>query len=265
MHIAFYVQGRDANSVDGLDEGDKEKSKEVWKAVMDTLSLSMSVADQQIIVSSLAFIVFDLMSEKVKEKKKECIERATNEVTTTWHESNTALNRFAGAALHSMIEKRKKLSKDHRELKMLKLMKQKKKDKNDPLDQGGLTSISPAMLPFLNQLLIAINEHINNDTLKEHGKEMVKVALEKLLSSAELELEFNMCIERVGIDVELEEYDEASIAHIRVEFLKKVFHSRVNEFMEARKEIELEAKGKVTNADQSLRDTLKTYSSNQMR
>ena len=59
MHIAFYVQGRDANSVDGLDEGDKEKSKEVWKAVMDTLSLSMSVADQQIIVSSLAFIMFD--------------------------------------------------------------------------------------------------------------------------------------------------------------------------------------------------------------
>ena len=65
----LYVQGRDANSVDGLDEGDKEKSKEVLKAVMDTLSLSMSVADQQIIVSSLAFIMFDLMSEKVKEKK----------------------------------------------------------------------------------------------------------------------------------------------------------------------------------------------------
>lgn len=66
------------------------------------------------------------------------------------------------------------MSKDHRELKMLKLMKQKKKDKNDPLDQGGLTSISPAMLPFLNQLLIEINEHINNDTLKEHEKKWLR-------------------------------------------------------------------------------------------
>lgn len=60
------------------------------------------------------------------------------------------------------------------------------------------------------------------------------MALDKLLNSEELELSFNMYIENVGIDAE---YDDSNIAHIRVEFLKKIFHSRVNEFIEARKEL----------------------------
>ena len=39
--------------------------------------------------------------------------------------------------------------------------------------------------------------------------------------------------------------------HVKEEIIKKVFHSRVNEFMEAHKELELEKKGKVTDrADQ---------------
>lgn len=37
-------------------------------------------------------------------------------------------------------------------------------------------------------------------------------------------------MEKLEIDAE---YDDSVIAHVRIEFMKKVFHSRVNEFMEA--------------------------------
>ena len=77
-----------------------------------------------------------------------------------------------------------------------------------------------------------------------------------------VELSFNTCIENLEIDTE---YDDSVIARIRIEFMKKIFHSRVNEFMEATKELDLERSQKVTDADQSLRDTLKTYSNNQKR
>ena len=44
------------------------------------------------------------------------------------------------------------------------------------------------------------------------------------------------------------------------EIMLKIFHARVNEYMSAVEEIQLEKEGKVVNAEQSLRDSLKTFS-----
>ena len=49
-------------------------------------------------------------------------------------------------------------------------------------------------------------------------------------------------------------------ASVLTELAHKVFHARVNEYMIAAEEIELEREGKAVKADQSLRDTLKTFS-----
>ena len=99
-----------------------------------------------------------------------------------------------------------------------------------------------------------------------HGQEMIKVALEKILGSQELDLSFSSCLDSIICDVsDVHEYDKSVIDRIRIEMMKKVFHSRVNEFMEAKKELDLESKGEVTDADQSLRDILKTYSNSQTR
>ena len=43
--------------------------------------------------------------------------------------------------------------------------------------------------------------------------------------------------------------------------LKKIFNAQTNEFMTASAEVDLERTGKAVNAEQSLRDELKTYSS----
>ena len=59
-----------------------------------------------------------------------------------------------------------------------------------------------------------------------------------------------MCLENAA-NGELKEYDQSIVACIRTEMSRKVFHSRVNEFINGRKELDLERRGK-TDADQSL-------------
>ena len=44
------------------------------------------------------------------------------------------------------------------------------------------------------------------------------------------------------------------------ELMLEIFHARVNEYMSAVEKIQLEREGKVVNAEQSLRDSLKTVS-----
>ena len=44
------------------------------------------------------------------------------------------------------------------------------------------------------------------------------------------------------------------------ELTAKIFHARINEYMSATEEIELEQKGKAVRVEQSLRDQLKTFS-----
>ena len=47
---------------------------------------------------------------------------------------------------------------------------------------------------------------------------------------------------------------------VYTEFTKKIVRARINEYMTAADEIDLQETGKVVKADQSLRDKLKTFS-----
>lgn len=82
---------------------------------------------------------------------------------------------------------------------------------------------------------------------------MIKVAMENILGDEELGLAFSSCFETIIVHDEsaagTHEYDKSELDCLKTELTKKVFHSRVNEFMEAEKELDLERRGKVTNAD----------------
>ena len=263
MHISIYFDastGSESN-VDGLDASDTVKLQGAWKMVMDKaieLECALSLEDQRLIVSTLAYIVYDMMCDKVKEKKEKKSQLEAE--TVEFHESTVSLYRYAGAALHSMMEKRKKLSLKHKELKLLHAMQIKKEELDvipsqvQYLTDGGLVIVSPVIIPFIQELMIEINENINSEKLKLHGKNMIKVALEKIEAIDRLKISFKTCITKVGT------VEEVALDDIEAEMMKKIFHARVNEFFEARKEINLEKKGLITDADQSLRDALKTYS-----
>ena len=73
MHINFYVQGKEADGVDGLGEDTKEMAHDAWKTVVDLAKdsgVDLSIEDQRIIVATMVCIVFDLMCTEVKELKK---------------------------------------------------------------------------------------------------------------------------------------------------------------------------------------------------
>lgn len=84
---------------------------------------------------------------------------------------------------------------------------------------------------------------------------MIKVAWSKIESSTEINEIFLCCIKNVGID-----QSNPIIPKLYHELTVKLFHARVNEFMTASVEIELERHGKAVRVGQSLRDELKTYS-----
>lgn len=248
--------------MDGIDTADGRNLKELWRAVVDEASKSnclVPVDDQRIIVSSLAYMVFDLMSQKVKEKK---IIKPTD--TPVIHESVVSLYRYTGATLYSMIEKREKISLKHPQLKLLYTMKLKKNEQDhmhlpDALNQGGLVIVSLHMIPYVRELMHLVNKHVNSGKLQEHGKNMIRVALDKIMADQELVLLFKECLLKAGVPNEDLELDMQSLHPIVTEMSTKIFHSRVNEYMNSRNELDLAEKGKVTSADQSLRDILKTY------
>ncbi len=55
------------------------------------------------------------------------------------------------------------------------------------------------------------------------------------------------------------------VLRLYTELTLKVFHTRVNEYMNASEEIELEKAGKIVTADQILREKLKTFSATKTR
>ena len=70
---------------------------------------------------------------------------------------------------------------------------------------------------------------------------------------------FVKCIQEANVDVTAPAVATV-IPKLHQELLRKMFHARVNEYMTASIEIDLERSGKVVQVEQSLRDQLKTFS-----
>ena len=69
--------------------------------------------------------------------------------------------------------------------------------------------------------------------------------------------ELHAVFERCTVSTDISKESEKKLFN---EFSMKVFHARVNEYMIATEEIELEKAGKAVKVEQCLRDELKTFS-----
>ena len=257
---------------------DRREQHKLWRKVTEVASLAgytLNIQDERILVSTLCYIVYDLMVDQVKDYKANlstesdatgsCV-AASSESTITLKEHDINLYRYGGFAVHSMIEKRKrKLQIEPRnscvqlELRFLEnqLIKQEHWDELPTpikdLKQGGLHVISPKMLPFLRQLVEKVASKVNDDMRQEYGDQVIKLAKQELESDSELHAVFERCTVSTDISKESEK-------KLFNEFSMKVFHARVNEYMIATEEIELEKAGKAVKVEQCLRDELKTFS-----
>lgn len=158
----------------------------------------ISIEDQRILLSTLSSIFFDLMSGKVKEMKLGS-SLSSEGPTEPFSESTVSLYRYAGFALHSMIEVARKavissptITQSSDELELLEALKCKPNEIDDvpiPVKDLGVqrfTIISPSMIPFVRVLLKNIMSCVSEKDLEKHGNELIKVAKSKVIGEVEV-------------------------------------------------------------------------------
>lgn len=178
--------------------------------------------------------------------------------------------RFSGFAIHSLLETRKNKSTNAVELlNTLKCHQDEIHEVPEQVKDLGNTQnfciVTPRIIPYVQLLVKVVTSNINEQQMKAHGHEMIKLAKKKIIVNhqAELRDKFRQCVSDIEKSRCLQESDEviAAVETVRKEFSDIIFNSRVNEFFKARKELELELTKKACDCDQSLRDSLKTFSS----
>lgn len=224
-------------------------------------------------ISIIAYHVHDLMTEKVKEFKKELSQSMSesaeqlSQSSSSSHkftESKINLLRYGGFALHSMLLKRVRGVTEinkvdiEKEVELLLSIRvtEKEWDELPPaiqyLQQGGLDIISPRMLPFLRYVVEKTTSLVNDERARQYGRDMIGLAQREINADATAMSLFN---EETPTTFTID-----CKTRVCTELTCKIFHARVNEYMSATQEVQLEKEGKVVKAEQSLRDSLKTLS-----
>ena len=89
----------------------KEDSQQsgLWKSVVSRAKVVANEQDQRVVISTIAYLMHDMMAEKVKEFKKELsyTEQPESSICSSecFTESMINLLRYGGFALHSMLLK----------------------------------------------------------------------------------------------------------------------------------------------------------------
>lgn len=135
----------------------------------------------------------------------DCTTSDDDTTAKSFYESKTSLLRYGGFALYSMIEKRKKAAAStisRSEHKFLESLKSKEDERElipsaiHHLQQGGLTIITPRLLPLLREVLAKTASLINEKTCKDLGKNMLLWAKKEItneVTAAFFKL-FNECL-----------------------------------------------------------------------
>ena len=128
------------------------------------------------------------------------------------------------------------------------------------LNQGGLVIVTPLLLPYLRAIVDKVSSLVNEECSRNLGHHMIEAARSAIECDMNLKAIFVHNIQKIGIDSTL-----PLITRVYNELSKKIFNARVNEYMSAAIEIDLERSGKAVHAEQGLRDELKTYSAMRTR
>ena len=192
-------------------------------------------------------------------------------------EDDVALFRMSGAALCQMIKLRKDTlsekkgkrkttthSRSQMESELDFLVKLKETDKSHLpealkiLDEGHLTFVKKEFLNFVREADLNIREYVNERSLKEHKSNFLEVVHFNVYNDEQLLKSFKWSAEKCGASIK--DVESNVIEKIYSDMLHKLCNTRTKEFFRGKFEKDLATSGKVVEADQSLRDNLKTFS-----
>ena len=187
-------------------------------------------------------------------------------------DSEDVFYRFGGAAiasmLHSRYEKLKQHCGDDQQLSeettiLQKLSIHKKEDKElipDSLkyrDKGHMYFPCVELLPLIKEVDLATKEYTNGESFKKYGSELLTVISNKLVLDTKL-LSLYETILREKIP-EFSEMSDKSVDSVFKEFVRKLCHTRIQEFLDSFKQQSAAHKGLATLAGQNLRDSLLSH------
>ena len=192
-------------------------------------------------------------------------------------EYNVALYRMSGAAICQMMKLRKdtlsekkgkrgmtSASRDQMEIELEFLTHLKETDKSHlPAalrihDEGHLTFAKKEFLNFVREADLNIREYVNERNLKKHKTNFLEVVHFNVYNDEELLKSFKWSAEKCGAPVK--DTSNNVIDKVYNDMLHKLCNTRTKEFFRGKFERDLATSGKVVEADQSLRDNLKTFS-----
>ena len=192
-------------------------------------------------------------------------------------EDDVTLYRMSGAALCQMIKLRKDTLSDKKgkrkttpssrsqmELELDFLIKLKETDKSQLpealkiLDEGHLTFVKKEFLSFVREADLNIREFVNERRLKKHKNNFLEVVHFNIYNDEELLKSFKWSANKCGASVQDVKSDV--IDKVYSDIIHKLCNTRTKEFFRGKFEKDLATSGKVVEADQSLRDNLKTFS-----
>lgn len=108
-----------------------------------------------------------------------------------------------------------------------------------------------------------IREYLNERKLKRHKGNFLEVVHFNLYNDEELFQSFCCTIQKCGVSSD--KYNATVVQKVFSDMLHKLCNTRTREFFRGRTEAELATSGRVVDSDQSLRDSLKTYSISKKR
>ena len=158
---------------------DSDSCYSTLKLVTEKCKYEASVHEHRIVISTIAYIVYDIMTEKVKYFKSHlATETSSHELLV---ESNVSLYRYGGFALHLLCEKYKGDSSKENTMSVLKKLMIKHDQLPfvpyavQQLNQGGLVTMDSCMLPYLRALLEMVSSLVNEDQSHEYGQHMIAI------------------------------------------------------------------------------------------
>ena len=235
------------------------------------LDSALDSSDLRFLISLVHGYVYECICSRVyADDKNDQIQQSSNIIVT--EEDLETLFRFGGTSLSMMIKKRKETivgNRGHRteasnlnitkELSLLeKMVDYKKLDLPTSLralDEGNLTFPKSVMLPFFQKSDLAVREFINDTNVQRYPNKFLDMAYSSVFNSEELETLFADCVNELSVENASEDTKSA----VFKELLKKLTHIRTKEFLVAKKERGLKELGKIVDADQNLRDGLRSY------
>ena len=126
------------------------------------------------------------------------------------------------------------------------------------LDEGHLTFVRKEFLNFVREADLNIREYVNERSLKKHKSNFLEVVHFNIYNNEQLLKSFKWSAAKCGASIN--DVESNAIDKVYSDMLDKLCNTRTKEFFRGKFEKDLATSGNVVEADQSLRDNLKTFS-----